>query len=279
MPEGPEIRRAADRIAKVLVQQPLEQVYFAPAVFPRLARRTAELTGQRVLQVDTRGKAMLTRLEGGLTIYSHNQLYGRWYVRSRGQLPSTNRSLRLALHTADHSALLYSASEIDLLDADGLAQHPFLARLGPDILAPDLTWRELLWRLKDPAFNGRSLAALYLDQGFAAGVGNYLRSEILYYAGLDPWQRPRDLSRGALGKLARTTLTLGHRAYDTGGLTNPPRRVATLRRAHPGAGREAIRFAVFGRDGKPCYDCDSVVQRREVSARRLYFCPRCQAPR
>ncbi|MFK7914441.1 MAG: endonuclease VIII [Pseudomonadales bacterium] len=279
MPEGPEIRRAADRIAKVLVDQPLEQVFFEPEVFPQLARRAPELLGQRVLQIDTHGKAMLTRLEQGLTIYSHNQLYGRWYVRARDQLPDTNRSLRLALHTPDHSALLYSASEIDLLDTDGLAQHPFLARLGPDILAVDLNWKALRERLQDSTFSGRSLAALYLDQSFVAGVGNYLRSEILFYAGLNPWQRPRDLGRAALGKLARTTLTLGRRAYDTGGLTNPPRRVAALRRAHPKASREALRFAVFGRDGKPCYDCGSVVERREVSARRLYFCPVCQSAR
>lgn len=276
MPEGPEIRRAADRIARVLVDQPLEQVFFESAVFPALARRARDLVGQRVTQIDTHGKAMLTRLEQGLTIYSHNQLYGRWYVSPRGSLPKTNRSLRLALHTAKHSALLYSASEIDLLDADGLALHPFLAKLGPDILDAELHWQTLRERLQSDRFCGRSLAALYLDQGFVAGVGNYLRSEILFYAGLDPWQKPRNLGNAALGKLARTTLTLGQRAYATGGYTNPPRRVAALRRAQQGAGREAVRFAVFGRAEQPCYDCGGLIERREVSARRLYYCAQCQ---
>ena len=46
------------------------------------------------------------------------------------------RSLRVALHTRTHSALLYSASDVDLLDAEGLAGHPFLNRIGPDILDP-----------------------------------------------------------------------------------------------------------------------------------------------
>lgn len=283
MPEGPEIRRAADRIARVVVGRPLASVYFDRATFPRLARRAAELAGQSVLRIDTHGKAMLTRLEGGLTIYSHNQLYGRWYTARAGQRPSTNRSLRMALHTETHSALLYSASEIDLLDVDGLAAHPFLAKLGPDILDETLAWRDLRAQARDPRFAGRSLAALYLDQGFVAGIGNYLRSEILFAARLNPWLRPRDLSAGEQGALARATLTIGRRAYETGGMTNPPRRVATLRRALPAAvaghrqrAREAVRFAVFDRDGQACYDCGEIIERVEVSARRLYFCPGCQ---
>ncbi len=283
MPEGPEIRRAADRIARVVVGQPLASVYFDRGTFPRLARQAKDLAGQTVLRIDTRGKAMLTRLDGGLTIYSHNQLYGRWYTARAGQRPNTNRSLRMALHTQTHSALLYSASEIDLLDVDGLAAHPFLSRLGPDILDETLEWRPLRDQCRDPRFARRSLAALYLDQSFVAGIGNYLRSEILFTARLNPWLRPRDLSVGELGTLARTTLTIGRRAYETGGMTNPPRRIAALRRAldpdvarHRQRAREAVRFAVFDRDGQPCYDCGDIVERVEVSARRLYFCPGCQ---
>ncbi len=47
---------------------------------------------------------------------------------------------------------------------------------------------------------------MYLDQGFLAGLGNYLRSEILFVAGINPAQKARDLSKGQIGKLARTTL-------------------------------------------------------------------------
>ncbi|MCC6706705.1 MAG: hypothetical protein IT492_03995 [Gammaproteobacteria bacterium] len=45
----------------------------------------------------------------------------------------------------------------------------------------------------EPAFRRRSVAALYLDQGFLAGIGNYLRSEILFFAGVSPQARPMDL--------------------------------------------------------------------------------------
>lgn len=271
MPEGPEIRRAADRIAAAIDGQLIVEVHFGLA---RLRQFEDELTGVRVAGVETRGKAMLIAFDLGLTLYSHNQLYGVWYLRRRGQLPSTARSLRVALHTATDSALLYSASDISVLDADGLLRHPYLIRLGPDLLDPALHWRVLARRLNDPAFRNRSLGALYLDQSFLAGLGNYLRSEILFAAGLHPKQRPRDLELKTRNQLARATLEVGWRAYRSGGVTNPEARVAALKAA--GERRRGYRFAVFARAGRPCHVCGAAIERLEIGGRRLYRCPGCQ---
>ena len=272
MPEGPEIRRAADRLSRVLAHEMLETVYFGQR---KLKRFEGVLTGARVEAVTSRGKAMLTHFDSGLTLYTHNQLYGRWYVQKRGRLPATNRTLRVALHTAERSALLYSASEIAVLDRDQLASHPFLSGLGPDVLDSGLTWRTVAERLQSPAFRGRSLAALYLDQGFLAGVGNYLRSEILFDAAVNPFAKPKNLTRGTLGRLARSTLNICQRAYATAGTTNPPQRVRRLQRK--GATRRQFRFAVFDRPGEPCYLCGEPIVRTEAGSRRLYLCECCQS--
>lgn len=272
MPEGPEVRREADQIGAVLNGQILSEVEFG---LSRLQRFAPALQGQRVDSVTSRGKAMLVHFDNGLTLFSHNQLYGKWMVRKRGALPRTRRSLRVALHTDSHSALLYSASNIDVLDEAGLASHAFLLRLGPDVLDSNLQWQSIVTRLQDRAWCGRSLAALYLEQQFLAGIGNYLRSEILFAARLAPLARPRQVPNGQLGKLARETLRLSQRAYRTAGVTNPPQRVAQLKRA--GAKRSGYRFAVFGREGQRCYECDSIILRATISSRRLYFCPLCQS--
>jgi endonuclease-8 len=271
MPEGPEIRREADRLAAVLTGRRLDAVSFG---LPSLERYAGTLTGCRVDAVDTRGKALLTRFDNGLTLYSHNQLYGRWYVRRRSDYPRTNRSLRVALHTAQHSALLYSASDIAVLDDAALAGHPFLARIGPDLLSSRLTGRDVAARLRRPEFRRRAVQALYLDQGFVAGIGNYLRSEILFHARIPPAARPLDLDARAIGRLGRSTVLIGERAYRTGGLTNPPGRIERLR--GQGIGRGAYRFAVFARDGRPCFRCATTIRRTTAGSRRLYWCPGCQ---
>ncbi len=212
MPEGPEIRRAADRVQDAVKDRELVEVYFA---FPELARYEKRLRGARVTAVDTRGKAMLTRFDNGLTLYSHNQLYGRWYTTQRGRLPKTNRELRVGLHTDEKSALLYSASDIEVLTEKQLAAHPFLRRIGPDVLDLDLTAEQLAARLDEKPFRGRALSSLYLDQTFLAGIGNYLRSEILFTAGVDPRARPKNLDPESRVRIARESIRLARRSYRT----------------------------------------------------------------
>ena len=272
MPEGPEIRLAADRVARVLVDRSIEQVEFG---LPRLKRFEKRLTGCRVTAIDTRGKAMLTRFDNGLTLYSHNQLYGKWFTTRRSRLPKTGRQLRVGLHTATHSALLYSASDIEVLSERGIARHPFLKRIGPDILDPGLRADEIVERLGSSTFRNRALGGLYLDQAFLAGIGNYLRSEILWAAGVNPATRPAQLADAQLCIIAKETLKISRRSYRTRGVTAPPKQAK--QRKMLGESYEQYRFQVFGREGLGCYECGTAIERRIMGSRNIFVCEYCQS--
>jgi len=271
MPEGPEIRRAADKIEAVLKGKAAEKIHFGLAPLRKFAK---PLTGCKILGLETRGKALLTHFDCGFTIYSHNQLYGVWRVVKRDKLPKTNRQLRLAIHTKEHSALLYSASDISVWQTENIEQHPFLKRIGPDILSPNLGWREVAERLQSKAFAGRALNSVYLDQAFLAGLGNYLRSEILFLAGVHPEQKARDLTKGQIGRLARTTLEIGQRSYALEGVTLPQRQYTALKKEGVSYGK--ARFFVFGRSQQPCRICGTKIQRTTANSRRIYTCGSCQ---
>ena len=258
----------------MLVGRPLDEVWFA---FPALKSFEQRLTGAQVSAIDTRGKAMLTRFDNDLTLYSHNQLYGRWYTAKRDKPPKTSRSLRVALHTDTHSALLYSASDIEILTTDTEAAHPFLSRVGPDILDPELTVDSVADRLDDTRFRKRSLGSLYLDQAFLAGNGNYLRSEILFCAGEHAGSRPVDLDARSRRRLARETLTISRRSYRTRGVTVPASMARDLKAA--GHTYQQYRFWVFGRDGRPCRQCGTTIERVDVGSRGYFYCPSCQPRR
>jgi len=271
VPEGPEIRRVADRLAEALAGRRIEEAFFA---FEALKPYQAELEGSEVISVSARAKALLIGCDCGLTVYSHNQLYGRWEIVGRGERPDTGRQLRLGLHTAEQSCLLFSASDIQVLDRTGIETHPFLSRLGPDVLAGDTCLEGILERCRKEAFRGRQLGSLLLDQGFLAGLGNYLRSEILFRAGVGPRARPRELGGRRLRALAREILATAAQAYETGGVTNDLRRFRRLRGQGLSFGQ--ARHWVFGREGEPCYLCGYRIERTDVSSRRLYYCPACQ---
>ncbi|MGY0559406.1 endonuclease VIII [Luteimonas sp. A277] len=269
MPEGPEIRRAADRLADAVADHPLVRAQFA---FPLLKRFEAGLAGRRIISITARGKALLTRFDHGWTMYSHNQLYGVWKIAAAGQRPDTSRSLRVALETADTAILLYSASDVTMWPDDEVESHPFLRGLGPDVLDPDVDAGAVAARLQMPAFRGRSLGSLLLDQGFLAGMGNYLRAEVLFAAGLHPKRRPGDLAPEQTARLARVLLDIPRLSYSTRGINQAD----GMRSDYLADTADGFRFQVFARAGKPCPACGTTIERMMVGSRRLYLCPTCQ---
>jgi len=271
MPEGPEVRRQADRVHRALAGQVARTVYFA---FSQLEGEGRALEGRRVDAVTSRGKALLLCFEGDRWVYTHNQLYGRWYVGRSGKPPNTRRSLRFYVSTGERAAWLYSASTIEVLTSDQIAEHAFLGRLGPDVLDDATDVRVLRARLRDPRFRRRSLGALLLDQRFLAGLGNYLRSEILHRARIGPEQSPQRLSAVEIRRLAGATLEITKRAYQTGGITNDPKSVALAKSR--GATRREYRHYVFGRRNRACPRCAVPIVQETHAGRRLYRCPSCQ---
>lgn len=276
MPEGPEIRRMVDDIAKAVGGQKADQVFFA---FERFKHFEPILAGREVQSVEARGKAVLVFFaadggDGPWCVYSHNQLYGKWRMGKPDREPRTNRQLRFAVYCARKAARLYSASDIQLVRPEELPQISYLARLGPDPLNQTVTAEDLVAVLEDKRFRGRSLGSLLLDQGFVAGVGNYLRSEILFEAGIAPSVRPRDLEDAGRKRLADAILTLMFRAYRLKGVTNDPERARRLQKNGWSFGQR--RHMVFNRESQTCHDCGAVISRRIMASRRLYFCPVCQ---
>ena len=261
MPEGPEIRRAADQLAAAMVGKPLTEVWFA---FPALKTYEPALMGETIDAFETRGKALLTHFSNGLTLYSHTQLYGVWRVVPSGTEPNTSRQLRVRLGNADRAILLYSASDIELLNADTLGAHPFLQRVGPDVLDATLTVEEVRERLLSPRFRRRQFSGLLLDQAFLAGLGNYLRVEILWHAGLLAQHRAQDLSDQQLDALSHAMLAVPRLSYQMRG---------SMKKYHEEA---AFRFEVFHRQGKKCRRCGTVIEKGVLSSRPFYWCPGCQ---
>lgn len=271
MPEGPEIRKAADRIEAAIVDRPAEAVFFA---FDHLKPYEAKLAGCTVEAVDTYGKAMVIRFDNGLCVYSHNQLYGKWMVRKAHSYPKTNRQLRFAVHNRQKSALLYSASEIQVIHAEAIGDHPFIRNLGPDVMHQTVTASQVRDQATSDRFRRRGFKSLLLEQAFLAGVGNYLRSEILFVARIHPSLRPIDCTDEQLDRFSAAALAVPRQSYAHSGITADLDLAAQLKA--DGEPRRLYRHWVFNRGGEPCRVCGSEIVKSTTGGRRYYFCPHCQ---
>src|SRR4051794_34465864 len=145
MPEGDSVYLAAKRMHQGLAGRRLTRSDFR---VPALA--TTNLAGRTVLSVAPRGKHMLTRIEGGITLHTHFKMEGSWHLYRPGQRWNGPLwQVRAVLHTEDRVAVGFRLPIVELVatvDEDSVVGH-----LGPDLLGPDWDAEEALRRLRaDP---------------------------------------------------------------------------------------------------------------------------------
>jgi endonuclease VIII len=268
MPEGPEIFLAAREVSAAVVGQPVTLSLRYPVLLPK-ARK---LRSVPIVRVYARSKAMLCEFANGVVLYSHNQLYGQWVVHGAAE-PLMPRQVRLIIRTAQHQTVLYSATDFAWLTAGQEHAHPYIAKLGPEVLDAGVTARDIAQRLA--AFPRRVIADALLDQHVVAGLGNYLRADILLLARIHPLRKISTLSPAELVRIGTACKTLTQRSVQQGGVVRPWAAYRASRKA--GFDYEAARFYAFDRAGAPCWQCAEPIVRMQQGGRGLFYCAHCQA--
>ena len=271
MPEGPEIRRAADRISKVLIGKEIIKSEF---YYERIKDKEEIVKNKNIKEITTRGKAMLIRFMNDWSMYSHNQLYGRWTVNLNTTKIKSSRALRVVFTTNKHTVRLWSATDIDLIPTAEENEHSFLKKLGPDVLNESCGFELIKERLTSKSFHKKKASTLMLDQTVFAGLGNYLRSEILFDAKIHPDDRPFDLDKARITQWAKSIKAISNLAYKTGVFT-VSKSFADKNKAN-GEPRRSYRHAVFMRHKYECLNCKSRIERKWYGKRKLDYCPSCQ---
>ena len=194
MPEGDTIHRAADRMNAALRGK---EIALADAPNPRspVFNRASELRGRTFEEAEAFGKHLVVHFSGGVALHSHLGMNGRWFVAADGRLPHGRPWLRLA-----HGRAVASQSGGKLLrivSESRLRNDPALRRLGPDPLRAGFDLEEAVVRVRRHGA-GREIGDVLLDQGVIAGIGNAIRVEGLFRAGISPWRKVETLSEAEL---------------------------------------------------------------------------------
>lgn len=303
MPEGPEVRKYADALDKVLSGR----VILSLEARTKDARKWLEqneqhLIGRRVERVVSHGKHLIGYIAGDFFFHSHLMMWGRWQtftsaarVRSKSktpQLPEKDRRERARIVVEGGAAILLSAPIFNVGHGDPYHQIEILATLGPDALPyrGRFDRHEFQRRLFLPQHQSGTIGAALLNQQIVAGLGNYLRAEILFNCKLNPWLRVRELTKRNIRCLTRSIPRLAGDAYQRGATaTDSDReRMASDPALVYQSGREyGTRHLVFRRTNLPCLRCgETIRQLRQPTSqsddqetertRIVYFCAQCQ---
>lgn len=265
MPEGDNLYRAAHTLA------PRFEGETVAAVHDRGLRR-AVLAGKKIEAIESRGKNLLIRFEGGISAHVHLGIRGSIRTVAASEVSDAlRRRASLVIETAAHAMVVSNARTVTLGRTAFMHASPGLARLGPDLLAPEVPWPEVLARAR--ASDASTLAELLLDQRVAAGLGNVYKSELLFLGKHSPFAHPRELDDAAVLALFQHGRELLQ--ANVGGWSRTT--TANLARGErPQRGRG--RTWVYGRVNRPCYLCGTIIAatRQGDQARRTFYCARCQ---
>ena len=267
MPEGDTIARAAAALHRALAGATVTAFETGLAGLARVDDDTP-IAGRTIEASTAHGKHLLLRFSGGLTLRTHMRMHGSWHLYRHGerwQRPA--RAMRIRLDTAAWVAVAFDVPVAEFVRDAALTRHRPLAVLGPDLADPAFDRNAAAARLA--AVADRPIGDALLDQRVAAGIGNVLRSEVLFLCGLHPQQPVGTIDAAGLARALDIAARLIQRNArpDAGPTRN------TTGRTAPGED-----LWVYGRTGRPCRRCGTAVRSAVpgVDGRRVYWCDTCQ---
>lgn len=217
------------------------------------------LVGKALTRAESLGKNILLVFED-LGVRVHMMMYGSMRVLRRGDdLGRPERQVRLLLDFGEKVLVFFNAPVIELDGAEVL-RRKILGSLGPDPLGDTWDEEEVLRRMKERG--DEKVGVLLLDQRVVAGVGNILRNEILFRAGISPERRISELREDELRLLVKTIKEVCELFADS-----------LVRR-----GSVKSLFVVYNNYRGFCPRCGSKIKffRQEPIGRKTFACPVCQ---
>lgn len=220
MPEGPEVRIITEGLTHLLHGKTLSSLEIntksryhkkAPDGFSEF---TTALPTQ-IQQIKSRGKFIWWEFANGWIAWQTLGLAGGWFLKEKG-------NSGIHLNTSDGTKLYYDDARhfgtLKFLEPSIAKQETAkkLQTLGPDILTrPHILVADYIARFRK--YPNHIIGSLLMEQKVMAGVGNYLRSEILYAARINPHSKVSSLTDEQLTRLHDKTYELAEASYRAGG--------------------------------------------------------------
>jgi formamidopyrimidine-DNA glycosylase len=266
MPELPDVVVYLERLASLVINQPLERIVIrSPFVLRSVTPPIREAQGKRVIGLRRLGKRIVLELEDDLFLVIHLMIAGRLRWRPPGTRP-TGR-LGLAAFEFPNGVLLLTEAgtkrRASLHLVRGAAALAEFERGGLEVLETDL-----------PSFSQRltsenhTLKRALTDPRLFSGIGNAYSDEILHRARLSPLTLTQKLSQEEIATLfdaVRETL-VEWMARLRAEVEIFPEKVTAFREG----------MAVHGRYRQPCPVCGTPVQRIRYADNETNYCARCQ---
>lgn len=281
MPELPEVETIRHGLEKQALNHRIQEVLGTGSRLVRnnpqgMADLHAHLEGAQITAVSRRGKFMWMELEeSDFALVIHLGMSGQVRVRRRAPKERiAHEHVRLLLDNGTVVSFVdprtFGHLTISQLheDATGRLVPKIMRAVAPDPFedVPMEVFTNALAKTR------RHVKTALLDQSVVSGIGNIYADEALFRARFHGTVRGVDLEEESAAALIDAARLVMGRALRAGGTSFDALYVDT--EGNPGYFERSLR--VYGRVGRPCRDCGTLIEREVLGGRSHFFCPRCQ---
>lgn len=205
MPEGPEVRTVSDNL-KFLINYQIVAIY---------VENNSYINGELLVPCNIENIYSV----GKKLVFKSCQQYIVYSLGMTGRIQYEKGKHSHACFDISGFKIYFDDSrkfgKIDIFDEN--QYFSYINKLGPDILEREVDpqqWLEIFRRK-----NRSKIDAVLLEQEVISGIGNYLKSEILYYSGILPGRFIKDLCDEELERLRYHSHRIIRESYNQGGFT------------------------------------------------------------
>ena len=265
MPEGHTVHRTAELFNDTFGGKKLRVI--SPQ--GRFSVGAAKLDGVEFISAWAVGKQMFLNFTKEQTLRIHLGIYGKWnFTGFKVEPPEPVGQVRVRFIAGKNLADLRGPTACDLISLSEALE--IAEKLGPDPLNEDADGKQSERFVQNVLASSRSIGLLLMDQNIISGVGNVYRAELLFRAGIDPFQPGRTLQAETLRSIWLDAVKLMRVGVATGIMITRDE----LLDQHPVKGE---RYFAYKREGLPCRECGSSIQIALMASRKLYWCSTCQS--
>lgn len=213
MPEGPEVRTTVDQLEQSLVGQTLVAIKPSQdAKYQAIVDKMPFGLPQKIKSIQCSGKRIYFRI-GDYYMYCHLLMTGRWGHDSDGH--------RLALQFNNRRSIYFhDRRKFGIIKWFNWQQYQANRKeVGLDLLSGPINYYDFRAAITNPRIKKKPVHEFLTDQKRVAGIGNYLKAEILYRARIHPLAELGQLNAFHRNKLYFTARRVMMESYQAKGLT------------------------------------------------------------
>lgn len=269
MPELPEVETVKNGIQPHLINQAIQSVTIRNKQlrWPIPDHLSNTLDGQTLNNIRRRSKYLLLDFNHGSVII-HLGMSGKLTIVNQKNTPKKHDHVDIVFDNG--SILRYNDPRRfgAILWSTAPEQHPRLANLGPEPLSRQFTAQHLY---KHCQGKSAAIKTIIMNAKLVVGVGNIYANEALFRSHIRPITAAKTLNLAQAQQLVKTIKSTLRQAIKAGGTT-----LKDFTQADGNPGYFQQKLWVYGRDGEPCQNCQTTIQRITQNQRSSFFCPTCQ---